>query len=837
MTDPRTAPNSLRDRRRLAIAHSATQRGLDHIDAEPWVAAATTAGSGEDRFRLRLYFVPTAPQVKSKAAIPPGLVPNNLRISVAGGGDPGLRIVEIPGRADIPEAAESDAPATGHVLELLAERIGPPPETSLGPGTTIVYTLTLSGVPNLDRFFAEAAFTLQGLPPPPMASTPAVKLPAIRPTSIDYLAKDYESFRRLLLERMTLAVPSWTERNPSDFGIAVIEVLAYVADDLSYYQDAVATEAYLGTARRRTSLTRHARLLDYSVGNGTNARTWLQIDVAKKMVLKRGTPAYAQAPGAPTPISTAATPVHSESFDQGFRQPSSNTFETLADTLAVPEHLAMTLYTWGAIEYSLPAGATSAALAGCFPDLEAGDVLILAPVESTAAKAIKNAPLGHPVRLAHKPKCTADPTFGAEITEISWFAADALPDPLPVAGRVAGAVRRDLAMVLGNLVPIDQGQTVAEELPPVPVVGTYAPGLANRWITQAPPFDPVASRRLPATDFLHPAAKIAMPAIELSELTADGERTVQVYDKAYRTSSTIWRPLPDLLGSGPFANAFVAEVETDGSTRLRFGDGEYGRRPLPGTRFLAVYRIGLGADGNLGPGTIDRLEVQGVKAAGNPLQAVGGTDPEDESRIRLLAPQALAAQERCVTEADFVDAAESCPGVRRAAASLVWTGSWTTAFVYVEREGGRPFDPYFQSGLYAYLEPRVLAGTALRILEPRYLPLDIALTVYLPPDAQRFDVERALRLAFSSVDPVGFFAVDRFTFGEPVFLSEVIACAAAVPGVTRVEVRRFERWGQPARGEIAAGRIQPEPLEIVRAESVAGAPQLGGVEYQLERSR
>jgi len=836
MTDPRTAPHSLRDRRRLAIAHSATQRGLDHIGAEPWVAA-TTAVSGENRFRLRLYFVPTAPQVKGKAAIPPGLVTNNLRISVAGGGDPGLRIVEIAGRADLPEAAEAEAPDTGHVLELIAERIGPPPETSLGPDTTIVYTLALSGVPNLDRFFTEAAFTLQGLPPPPMASAPAVKLPAIRPTSIDYLAKDYESFRRLLLERMTLAVPSWTERNPSDFGIAVIEVLAYVADDLSYYQDAVATEAYLGTARRRTSLTRHARLLDYSVGNGTNARTWLQIDVAKKMVLKRGTPAYAQAPGAPMPISTAATPVHSESFDQGFRQPSSNTFETLADTLAVPEHLAMTLYTWGAMEYSLPAGATSAALTGCFPDLEAGDVLILASVESTDAKAIKNAPLGHPVRLAQKPKCTTDPTFGAEITEISWFAADALPAPLPVAGRVAGAVRRDLAMVLGNLAPIDQGQTVAEELPPVPVVGNYAPVLANRWITQAPPFDPVASRRLPATDFLHPAAKIAMPAIELSELTADGERTVQVYDKAYRTSSTIWRPLPDLLGSGPFANAFVAEVETDGSTRLRFGDGEYGRRPLPGTRFLAVYRIGLGADGNLGPGTIDRLEVQGVKAAGNPLQAVGGTDPEDESRIRLLAPQALAAQERCVTEADFVDAAESCPGVRRAAASLVWTGSWTTAFVYVEREGGRPFDPYFQSGLYAHLEPRVLAGTALRILEPRYLPLDIALTVYLPPDAQRFDVERALRLAFSSVDPVGFFAVDRFTFGEPVFLSEVIACAAAVPGVARVEVRRFERWGQPARGEIAAGRIQPEPLEIVRAESVAGAPQLGGVEYQLERAR
>lgn len=825
MTDPRTMPHSLRDRRRLAIARSPTERGLDHVEAEPWLAKDGSPAGG-DRFRLRLFFVPSARQVGSKSSIPPGLRRTNMRISVAGGGDPGLSIAEVP------EGAEGD------VLQLVAERTGAPPAAPLAPAGAIVYTLTLVGVPNLDRFFSESAFTLEGLPPPPTPPTPTAKAPEVPPTSIDYLAKDYESFRRLMLERMTLAIPSWTERNPSDYGIAVIEALAYAADDLSYYQDAVGSEAYLGTARRRISLARHARLLDYSIGNGTNARTFLQVDVAKKLVLKRGTPAYAQAPGAPAPIATAATPVHAESFDQGVRQPSSNTFEVMADTPVVPENLSMRFYTWGAMEFALPAGATSAAFSGWYPDLEAGDVLILAPVEAASgAGPTDNSPLGHAVRLSQKPRCTTDPTFGAEITEVHWFAADALSSPLPVAGRIGGAVRHDLALALGNLVPVDQGQTVAEELPPVPPVGNYAPVLANRWITHAAPFDPVGSRRLPATDFLHPASERAMPAIELVELSPDGDRIVSTYDRSYRALSSAWRPLSDLLESGPFARAFVAEIESDGSARLRFGDGSYGRRPLPGTRFLALYRIGLGADGNLGPGTIDRLEVTGVKAAGNPLQAVGGTDPESESRIRLLAPQALAAQKRCVTEADFVDAAESFPGVRRAAATWVWTGSWTTVFVYVEREGGRAFDPYFEASLYAYLEPRVLAGTALRILAPRFLPLDIALAIHLRPVGHWFEVERALRLAFSSVDPGGFFAADRFTFGQPVFLSEVISRAAAVQGVERVDVLRFERWGQPPRGEIAAGRIQPDPLEIVRAESVAGAPQLGGIEFEVERGR
>ena len=50
-------------------------------------------------------------------------------------------------------------------------------------------------------------------------------------------------------------MPAWTERNPADLGIALVEMLAYVGDALSYQQDAIATEAYLGTARRRVSVT------------------------------------------------------------------------------------------------------------------------------------------------------------------------------------------------------------------------------------------------------------------------------------------------------------------------------------------------------------------------------------------------------------------------------------------------------------------------------------------------------------------------------------------------------------------------------------------------------
>ena len=121
------------------------------------------------------------------------------------------------------------------------------------------------------------------------SKTPCPTEPAELP-QLDYLAKDYASFRRLMLDRMSVLLPEWRNRNAADLGMTLVELLAYVGDHLSYQQDAVATEAYLGTARRRTSLRRHARLMDYLVHEGCNARVCLRVFVNDDGVeLPRGT--------------------------------------------------------------------------------------------------------------------------------------------------------------------------------------------------------------------------------------------------------------------------------------------------------------------------------------------------------------------------------------------------------------------------------------------------------------------------------------------------------------------------------------------------------------------
>lgn len=96
---------------------------------------------------------------------------------------------------------------------------------------------------------------------------------------INYLAKDYASFRQLILDRLATIMPDWQERHVPDLGITLVELLAYAGDHLSYYQDAVATEAYLDTARQRISVRRHARLVDYRMHEGCNARAFLCLEV------------------------------------------------------------------------------------------------------------------------------------------------------------------------------------------------------------------------------------------------------------------------------------------------------------------------------------------------------------------------------------------------------------------------------------------------------------------------------------------------------------------------------------------------------------------------------
>ncbi|MBK9014741.1 MAG: hypothetical protein IPM82_12035 [Saprospiraceae bacterium] len=190
------------------------------------------------------------------------------------------------------------------------------------------------------------------------------------PPDINYLAKDYASFRRLMLDRMALLAPGWKERNPADLGIVLVELLAYTADYLSYRQDAIATEAYLGTARKRTSIRRHTRLVDYRMHDGCNARAWLHIQVGKNVngvKLERGsgnstTKVFTKVESLTASIFNAYSEYHKKALAARPK-----VFELMHDIELYAPHNVMSFYTWGEESCCLPKGAAKATLLGHFP--------------------------------------------------------------------------------------------------------------------------------------------------------------------------------------------------------------------------------------------------------------------------------------------------------------------------------------------------------------------------------------------------------------------------------------------------------------------------------------
>ena len=705
-----------------------------------------------------------------------------------------------------------------------------------------------------------------------------------RAPPIDYLAKDYQGFRRIMLERMSLLSPQWTERAAADVGVTLVELLAYVADELSYRQDAVSTEGYLDTARSRVSLRRHARLIDYRMHDGCNARAWVRIQVGSPSVpLSAGTMLLSLVPGhepriepnsAEHEAALAARPV---------------VFETVDDAVLDTDLNELRFWTWGEQGCCLPAGATSATLRGHHNALRASDVVVLAETVSptTGDPADADPSRRVAVRLVDV-RNSSDPSGAlfaggtTDVTEIEWHAEDALPFPLCL-----GVVEGDLetARVWGNIVLADHGQQLTgEDLGAAPA--RFRPALARRPLTQAVvaphkvlvevPLTAALSAELAAgksgdqLEAVFGARDLPLPDDStvrgssplwsvssggrawllrqragmlqvLSEAAPAGSGLVAAPREArpallvkgtVNSASTEWTPQPDLLASDRSAPELTVETEYDGTAFLRFGDGEHGQRPLTGTRFVADYRVGNGIAGNVGRGALAHAVTNAtITAVSNPLPAAGGTDPESGDEVRRDAPYAFQVQERAVTELDYAEVAERRRDVQRAAATFRWTGSWHTVFVTADRFGGEPVDDRFEARLRSWLEKYRMAGYDLEVDAPVFVPLEIGLHVCALPGHFRSDVAKQVTAVLSdSVLPdgrLGLFHPDNLTFGQPVFLSAVLAAVHSVTGVQSVNVTAFQRQRQPQTSGLVSGSLPMGRLEIARLDNDASFPERG----------
>ena len=245
-------------------------------------------------------------------------------------------------------------------------------------------------------------------------------------TAVAYRVGTHPQFKQTLLARLSAsrhaALQDLNTRDDDDFSIALLDAWAMVADVLTFYQERIANEAYLRTARERLSVLEMVRLIDYELRPGVAAGTYLAFTLeeapgALGLALSLGT--TAQRTPAPSPPITIDRGTKVQSIPGPGEE--AQTFETVEPIEASAE--------WNAIKPRLTQPQTlsirmgSVMLQGTATNLQPGDTVLIA---------------ASPTSRVTKRILTVTPDDAAKTTRVDFdtpaLSPAAFVDPSPVEG-------------------------------------------------------------------------------------------------------------------------------------------------------------------------------------------------------------------------------------------------------------------------------------------------------------------------------------------------------------------------------------------------------------------
>jgi hypothetical protein len=655
---------------------------------------------------------------------------------------------------------------------------------------------------------------------------------------IDYLAKDYDSFRHTMIAAMMQRVPGWQPSSEGDLDQVLLELFSAAADELSDYQDRVMNEAYLSSARKRVSLARHARLMDYYVHEGNQASTWLALEVALTLN------------SAP---QTGATRQYflADNFQiwSGAQLPNASSVVFLTREKQRVHQLVnrMSLYTWGDAIPSLLSGDTSADLKFFRSDgtpvsdqvsaLVVQDLIRSRVVKRLLIQEWLNPATGtvngfNPRKrqlLELLPnddgaEALLDPTTGAWFVRVRWREKDKLRsnycftvDCGPRVGKV-----ENVSLFHGNLVEVNHGR---RELAIFKEPGTLLNNsqefhyervgkwdqrgkTKGKWGTIcALPEHPLAYRNTePGGD----VAPLSTLKVAVSQPVGGG--------------ADFWDEKPSLVHSvddDENGDHFLVETDEEGFSRTRFGNGRNGKELPANAVVVCSYQVGSGLEGNIGldklinfDKTADaflKLESNASLPAGdssfitrcwNPFDIDNGRAAEPAAEVIRRAPEAYRQRQlRAVTLQDYVKRATELPEVSRAAAAYAWTGSWRTVRITIDPAGTTELEDPLVEKILGHLNAVRLIGEDLEIRPPQFVPLDIDVRVCARPEFWCEDLRLALEREFTDGwtpdGRKGFFHPDLWTFGQSLRSSQIIGRVLAVEGIEHLISLTMKRWNIP----------------------------------------
>lgn len=98
--------------------------------------------------------------------------------------------------------------------------------------------------------------------------------------STDYTDKDFDALNARLENLITSAFPTWTDFDRANFGEILKELVAFVGDVLTKYQDNQAAEAFLGRVTQRKNILALCKLIGFTPRGNTASEVELAVSLA-----------------------------------------------------------------------------------------------------------------------------------------------------------------------------------------------------------------------------------------------------------------------------------------------------------------------------------------------------------------------------------------------------------------------------------------------------------------------------------------------------------------------------------------------------------------------------
>lgn len=300
-----------------------------------------------------------------------------------------------------------------------------------------------------------------------------------------------------------------------------------------------------------------------------------------------------------------------------------------------------------------------------------------------------------------------------------------------------------------------------------------------------------------------------------------------------------WTFVGDFAASGPEDKHFSLDL-TAGEVILgpavRLADGalrRYGKIPPKGAHLrLREYRVGGGRRGNVAPRAISVLKssIPFVTRVENRRPARGGVDGEDIENAKIRGPIRLRARGRAVTTEDYEQLArDAAPEVARvravAAGDGADAGSVRVLVVpsAVSDQGRLRFDQLVPSEdtlqkITDRLEESRVIGTRALVEPPVYRGVTVVATLRPRPRAKpQVLQEEALQALFEYFHPItGGPEGTGWPFGRPINVGEIYSVLQAIRGTEVVEDARLF-GADPVTGQRGqqVQRLELEPHALV----------------------